>query len=663
LHDRVTGEASSRLFFVVALALSALAAGPAAAAALDEEPFRLEIECPARVNPAVSVTVTLRALDADGNVVESFGGEGVLYGVRAPDVPAGPVPVRFRGGEAVVRRVRVVAEELTARAGGTSASLRVRLYRLPGVLSLAPPLLAILLALLTRHVVLSLFCGVWVGATFLSGMNPLAGFLRSLDTYFRNSLADPDHASIVIFSLCLGGMVGIVARSGGLHAIAAVMARKARTTRSAQAATWLMGVAIFFDDYANTLLVGNTMRPFTDKLRISREKLAFIVDATAAPVASVAVISTWIGYEIGLIQDSLRSLGVAGSDNAYAVFLQTIPYRFYSIILLFTVLAVALTGRDFGAMLAAEKRSRREGKLLRDGALPMSDRELAEMEPPEGAALRWTNAAVPILVVVAVVVAGLYHSGIQALGDEARGAGPMRVLGAADSLSVLMWASAAGGAVAAIMALVRRILTVGQVVDAWFTGIKAMMVAMVVLVCAWSLGAVCGDLFTAGYVVDRVSGFITIGLLPTIVFLAAAAISFATGTSWGTMAILMPVVIPLGYNLSPSGGAATGPILASIAGVLSGSCFGDHASPISDTTILSSMASSCDHVDHVRTQLPYAVLAAALAIVAGFLPAGYGLHPAVSISLGLAGMVAFLLLAGRSAEEKPRHGAGGREGA
>lgn len=641
-----------------ALALSIVISSviPCAAPA-DELPARLAIDLPAKVNPNISVTITVRALDVTGNLLESYHGPGVLRGAGpAGGDGGGFAPLAFESGVAVLRRAMVTEKLVEAQSGDATGTREVTLQKLPGVLSLAPPLLAILLALVTRHVVLSLFCGIWVGATFLADMNPLIGFLRSMDTYLKDSLGNPDHAAIVIFSLCLGGMVGIIARSGGLHAIAAGMARWASTPRSGQIATWLMGVAIFFDDYANTLLVGNTMRPFTDRLRISREKLAFVVDATAAPVASIAVVSTWVGYEIGLIQDSWSSLGLAGSENVYGVFIRTIPYSFYSIILLFMVFVVAASRRDLGAMYRAELRSRLSGKLLRDGALPMADRELTEMRPPEGVPLRRINAALPIVVVIAAVVIGLYYNGLKALGGEAAGAGIMRILGAADSLSVLLWASAAGCATAGIMAVSQRVLNASQTMEAWLAGVKAMMVAMVVLVCAWSLGSVCADLFTAGFVVDRVSGIITVELLPSIVFLTAAAISFATGTSWGTMAILMPVVIPLGYNLSPPGEVAMGPLLASIAAVLGGSCFGDHSSPISDTTILSSMASSCDHIDHVKTQLPYALLAGGLAVVAGYIPAGYGLHPALSIIAGLGAMVAFLLLFGKKVDDAEKQG-------
>lgn len=639
LHNQIFG-----LSLCLASALSVFT-GTASTA---EIPARLEVEAPERANPSISVTLTVRARDGAGRLLETYEGQGLVFGaapVGSPD--ADRMTIRFRSGVAVVRRALVVSDVIRAEAGGAEGICEVELLRVPGFLSLLPPLLAIALALLTRHVVLSLFCGVWLGATFLAGMNPLLGFLRSLDKYVKAALGDPDHAAIVIFSLCLGGMVGIVARSGGLHAIAAGMARWASTPRRGQIGTWLMGLAIFFDDYANTLLVGNTMRPFTDRLRVSREKLAFIVDATAAPIASVAAVSTWVGYEIGLIQDSWSSLGLQGSENIYTVFLRTIPYRFYALILLFTVLVVAVTGRDLGAMRKAELRARMQGKLTRDGAVPLSGRELTEMSPPEGVPLRWINAAGPILVVIVAVVVGLYYSGAKALGAAYSGSGLMEVLGAADSLNVLLWAAAAGSAAAGILTLGQKILNASQMMDAWLSGVKAMMLAMVVLVSAWSLGAVCSDLYTAGYIVDRVSGVITLSVLPAAVFLTAAAISFATGTSWGTMAILMPVVIPLGYHLSPSSEVPMGPMLATVAAVLSGSCFGDHASPISDTTILSSMASSCDHVDHVKTQLPYALLAGVIGICAGYLPAGFGVHPALSLASGLAAMVIFVVLVGK----------------
>lgn len=611
-------------------------------------PYRLEVTTPERANPSISITITVRALDEAGGLLEAYQGSGFLLGAAPVDRPGeNRIPIEFKAGVATVRRALPVDEVIRAEADGASGFSEIELLRLPGFLSLLPPLLAIALALLTRHVVLSLFCGVWLGATFLAGLNPLLGFLRSLDKYVKTALGDPDHAAIVIFSLFLGGMVGIVARSGGLHAIAAGMARWASTPRKGQVGAWAMGIAIFFDDYANTLLVGNTMRPFTDKLKISREKLAYVVDATAAPIASAAVISTWVGYEIGLIQDSWSSLGLPGSDNIYAVFLGTIPYRFYSLIALFTVFVVAVSGKDIGAMYKAEVRARTQGKLTRDGAVPLSGRELTDISPPEDAPLRWINAAAPIGIVIAAVVVGLYYSGLRALGADSYGAGLMEILGAADSLDVLMWAAAAGSLSAGILAMGQRILNASETMDAWLSGVKAMMLAMVVLVSAWSLGAVCGDLYTAGYIVDRVSGVITISLLPAAVFLTAAAVSFATGTSWGTMAILMPVVIPLGYHLSPSSEPAMGPMLAAVAAVLSGACLGDHASPISDTTILSSMASSCDHIDHVKTQLPYALLVGFVGVILGYLPAGFGVHPAISLAAGASAMVILVLVVGK----------------
>jgi len=215
--------------------------------------------------------------------------------------------------------------------------------------------------------------------------------------------------------MTLGGMVGIVSRSGGTHGIVQAMVRYARNRRRGQLATWLMGMLIFFDDYSNTLLVGNTMRPFTDRLRISREKLSYLVDSTAAPITSIALASTWIGFQLGLLDSSFSDLGI--SENAYVTFLMAIPYSFYSIMALLVVLVIAVSGRDFGPMLRAERRSMGEGKLLRDNAKPLLDQELANLMPPEGVKSRWYNAIVPIGTMILVLGMGLYTNGRAALGD------------------------------------------------------------------------------------------------------------------------------------------------------------------------------------------------------------------------------------------------------
>jgi Na+/H+ antiporter NhaC len=481
--------------------------------------------------------------------------------------------------------------------------------------SLLPPLVAIVLVLLFRDVLSALLVAVWVGTTMLAGGDPLTGFLRLIDTTVRDALIDSDHMSIIVFSMLLGGMVAVISKSGGTVGVVRALEPLATTPRRTQVVTWFMGVLIFFDDYSNTLIVGNTMRPVTDRHRISREKLAFLVDSTAAPVACVALVSTWIGYEVSLVGDALSK---TGSDlNPFSVFLASIPFAFYPFFALSATFMIAVSRRDWGPMLRAERRAR-QGALLADGAQPLADFEGSDLAPEEGVPCRWWNAVVPIVLVVVATLVGLYHTGREGLLAAGNSTASLsHIIGASDPFTVLLWSSFLGLTCAIVMAVLQAILSVRSSLEATVTGFKSMFMAFVVLTLAWSLGQVCTDLETALFLKSAVGPNMPPSMLPTAVFFVAAAVSFATGTSWGTMAILTPLAVPLALVSSTDD---PGILAASVAAILGGSVFGDHCSPISDTTILSSMASGCDHVDHVRTQLPYALLAAGVAVFIGYLP-------------------------------------------
>ncbi|HSO24154.1 MAG TPA: Na+/H+ antiporter NhaC family protein [Chondromyces sp.] len=480
--------------------------------------------------------------------------------------------------------------------------------------SLLPPAAAIVLALAFHDVLIALVAGVWIGTTMVAGGEPAAGLLRLVDTNVREALIDSDHMSIIVFSMLLGGMVAIISKSGGTLGVVRALEPLATTPRRAQLVTWVMGVLIFFDDYSNTLIVGNTMRPVTDRHLISREKLAFLVDATAAPVACVALVSTWIGYQVSLVGDALVK---AGSDlNPFSVFLSSIPFAFYPIFALATTLAVAVMNRDWGPMLRAERRAR-AGEIMAASAQPLADFDSGELDPEEGTPCRWWNAVVPIVLVVGSTLVGLYHTGRQSLLESGETSRSLTlVIGASDPFTVLLWASLIGVVAAIVLAVVQGILGLRESLAAMVTGFKSMFMAFVVLTLAWSLGQVCADLQTAAYLKSAVGPSVPTALLPVAIFLVAAAVSFATGTSWGTMAILTPLAVPLVLDSAPGD---LDVLAATVAAILGGAVFGDHCSPISDTTILSSMASGCDHVDHVRTQLPYALFAASVAVVVGVL--------------------------------------------
>lgn len=543
--------------------------------------------------------------------------------------------------------------KLVATAGSMKADTEVRV--LPGWVSLLPPLLAIVLALTVRQVLLALLAGIWLGGALLSG-GVFSGYQRLLDTFLVGSLADKSHAFILLFTMTLGGLVALVSRSGGMLGMVDFISRYARGPRSSQAATWFMGVAIFFDDYANTLLVGNTMRPLTDKFKVSREKLAYLVDSTAAPISSVAIISTWIGYEMSLISGSFEALGI--DKNVYQVFLESIVYRYYATFTLAFVLAVAWLGRDFGPMLTAERRAALEGKLLRDGATPLADPE-GEHELPESSSRNPWNAIVPIGFVLFATLAGLAYTGMEELAWKFPAAleGGMAqrlgiVIGKSDSYKALLWAATAGGLLSAVMILAQKLMTLQETLDVYLKGVLHMASACIVLVLAWCIGDVCEHLFTGGYLVEITRDSLSARMLPLVTFILSAGVAFSTGTSWATMAIVMPIAIRLAQELTLIDGF-TGELgwslmVGSIAGVLAGATFGDHCSPISDTTIMSSMASACDHIDHVRTQIPYALTTAAIACAVGAIPGGWGVNPWMLNLVGIALCFAVVYVIGKN---------------
>ncbi|HEU5210167.1 MAG TPA: Na+/H+ antiporter NhaC family protein [Longimicrobiales bacterium] len=534
----------------------------------------------------------------------------------------------------------------------------------PGWLSLLPPLVAIVLALAFREVVLSLFAGVWFGALLVANWNPVVASMISVDRFVVEGLADSDKISIVVFSLMLGGMVGVIGRSGGTLGLVESMRGLATSARRGQIMGWLAGIIIFFDDYANTLIVGNTMRPVTDRLKVSREKLAYIVDSTAAPMAAIAVISTWVGFEISLIGDALSTAAaqttdpagaaqlMQGAQNPFNVFLHSIPYLFYPIFALIFVLLVALTGRDFGPMLKAERRARSGRGVSAPGARPAVDVTSGYMSPPEGIPHRWYNAAVPVLTVIFVALIGIFYTGAQ---EAPAGATLWVIVGGADPFKTLIWASFAGNVVAITMAVAQRVLPLGEALEAWVNGMRAMLLAIIILVLAWALGGVTEALGTGPYLSGLLQNTLPIGMLPVIVFLTAAAISFATGTSWGTMAILFPVAIPLavamGAGVDFDGGSHYSILLGVISSIMAGSIFGDHCSPISDTTVMSSMASACDHIDHVRTQMPYAVVVGLVGMLIGDIPTAYGVPPWVSLAVGIMLLYLILRFVGKPVDE------------
>jgi len=523
--------------------------------------------------------------------------------------------------------------------------------------SILPPVLAILLALTLRQVIPALFMGVWFGAWAINGFSLMGlwqGLLESFQKHILAAVADADHAAVVLFSLMIGGTVGIISRNGGMQGVVNLIVTWADDARRACLATAAMGLAIFFDDYANTLVVGNTMRPVTDSMNVSRAKLAYIVDSTAAPVATVAFVTTWIGYQVGLIGESLSYIPDLDAE-AYLLFLSTIPYSFYPLLAVSFVFMVCATGRDFGPMAKAEQNALLNGVESTDHLDSSVAEDCEPIKAIEGKPLRAINAILPIMMLVLGVMGGLYVTGSAAV--EASDPSLKDIIGAADSYKALMWGSMIGMITAAFITMAQRIMSLEEIVNAWYKGLRAMFYAMIILVLAWALGGITEEMRTADYLVSVLGDTLQVQWLPVIVFILAAFTAFATGSSWGSMGILIPLVIPLTWAVMKASGFSglddMHILYSSIAGVLAGSVWGDHCSPISDTTILSSMASGCDHIEHVRTQLPYAMLVGLTAMAVCSIPVAFGLPWWAGLMISAALLFGILRLAGRKPTPQP----------
>jgi len=507
----------------------------------------------------------------------------------------------------------------------------LKLTVMPLWMSILPPLVAILMALILKEVISSLFFGILTGTFIMSlysGCGPLeafgSGLLRVVDTYIVGSLYDSDHVNVIVFTLMIGGMVKVVTVNGGMRGIVNWLSKRARGPRSGQLMTFVMDLCVFFDDYSNTLVVGNTMRPLADKLRISREKLAYIVDSTSAPVVAVAFITTWIGAELSYIQDGINNLGLEMSS--YSVFFHSLAYSFYPFLTLCFVLMLIISGRDFGPMLKAERKARKAESVQGEASSSEGDSEVTS-----GHAI---DALIPLLVLILGTLTGLVVTGYDATvwSDPAAGffAKLSATIGAANSYQALLWSSLLSLLTAIIITLIRRKLKFVKVMESSVEGFKSMFNAVVILTMAWSIALVIRDMHTAEFISQLLLQWsLSPALVPVITFVLAALIGFSTGTSWGTMAILYPLILPASWLLCQEQGFTmeqTLPIFYNVvASVLAGAVMGDHCSPISDTTIMSSLSSQCDHLQHVSTQMPYALTVGGVALLVGVLPTALGL--------------------------------------
>lgn len=500
--------------------------------------------------------------------------------------------------------------------------------RIPSSLSLAGPLAAVALVLTLQRAALGLFLAVLIGA--MAAFGPLSGLQLAASDVFLPTVTDSDNLLILAFTATMLGMVHVAMAGGGFRDLAWRIARNAggqpdRARRRTRMATWLLGLCIFFDDYANSLVVGSSIRPLADRTGVSRAKLAYLVDATSAAVAGVAIVSTWVGFEVGLLDDQItRFAGLA--DTGYGVFLAALPLRFYCLLTVIFAGFIAWTGRDFGPMWREENQ-----------AQAAYDQPVA----PEGRA-HWLDAMGPVLAVLLSVL------GLNLWFGRAHDGGLLAqfIAGAeAAGLKVLAAAGVFGSIAAVALSVGRRLLSVKAALHAWIAGVIAMTPVLAILICAMSMRVVCDQAGTPSYLAALLSG-VGGAWVPLMSFFIAALVAFMTGSSWATMGILLPIVVPL---------AATAPgpdgiwLLAATAAVLDGAIFGDHCSPISDTTVMSSAASGCAHDVHVWTQLPYAATVMVVAALFGYVgTAWFGLSAPIALLLGALTLGATVRLLGRN---------------
>jgi Na+/H+ antiporter NhaC len=455
-------------------------------------------------------------------------------------------------------------------------------------LSLLPPLLAIGLAIWTRQVYLSLAAGIWLGWTILSGWNPFAGTAASIDAIV-DTVVDPGNARVLLFTFAIGALIALVEANGGVRGFVEWVERRRWVTdgRRAQMLAWTIGVVIFIESNITVLVAGSICRPLFDRFRVSREKLAYLIDSTSAPVCILIPFNAWGAYILSL----LAGLGV---ENAVPVLVASIPLNLYAIAALLLSGVSAVRGLDIGPMEAAQERTQR-GELHWEHTVAIADPEQMAPPPKDGIPLRPVNMVLPIASMVLMMPVAMFVTGD---GDLMAGSGSVSVL----------WAVLAGIAVASVLSLMQNLLDLEELGTVGVRGAGGLTGMALVLLLALTLGAVTQELGTGDYVAGIVGGRVPLFLLVPLVFLVAAGIAFSTGSSWGTFAIMLPIAVPIGTALGL-------PVTAFVAASLSGGVFGDHCSPISDTTIVSSLASASDHIEHVRTQLPYALTAGAVAAV------------------------------------------------
>lgn len=480
-----------------------------------------------------------------------------------------------------------------------------------GFWSLLPPVIAIALAIKTRQVFVSLFLGIWLGWVIINQWNVLSGTAAAIQALV-DVFKEPGNTRTIMFSALVGALIAFIQKSGGVEGFVAhitrylnyIESKKGDARKRVQFLAWITGTLIFVESSINALTVGSVYRPIFDKMKISREKLAYIADSISAPTCILIPLNAWGAYIMSL-------LAAQGFDKPFSVLVNAYPLNFYPMLAVVMVLGVILTQRDFGPMKKAEKRVREEGKILRDGAVPLISTDVIALEKKQGVNARARNMLIPIGTMVAMMPVMLVVTGWQEVENISQYSFGMQIFHAigegSGSTSVLysvLIALTAGG----ILYFSQKIFTFKELIDLTFQGISGLIPVALLMMLAFAIGNVCRELGTGIYTAEVSKNWLSPDFVPFIVFIVACFIAFSTGTSWGTFAIMIPIGVPMAQVMDAN-------IFLTIGAALGGGVFGDHCSPISDTTIISSMASASDHIDHVKTQLPYAMTAGITAAI------------------------------------------------
>ncbi|MDM8099710.1 MULTISPECIES: Na+/H+ antiporter NhaC family protein [Oceanobacillus] len=489
-----------------------------------------------------------------------------------------------------------------------------------GWLSLVPPILAVILAILTKNVIISLFLGAFVGVLIIVGGNPLTATTETIGNFLFPQLTDSYNAAVLVLLFFIGGFVALIEKSGGGAALAAKTVKSINSKVKAQLSAWLGGLIIFFSDLGTPLIVGPIFEKIFDKARISREKLAYIIDSTSSPVAVLIPFIGWGVYIMGLIRSEFDALGITTSE--FDTFVQVIPFQFYAISAVLMIPLMAVFKLDFGPMAKAERRVRETGELYWKDSKPLRRPDKEADSNQEGKAiLIW----LPLLVLFVTLFGLLSTKGF-----------PFEPVDGNDFRVSLTTAYLFAAITIFILLISFRLKKFAEIFDIYTSGMQKMVYVAATLVLAWSLGTVISEMGTANYIVELMQGRVPAFIIPALLFVIGAIVSLASGSSWGTFAIMLPIAIPMAVALDAQ-------VLVCIGAVLSGGIFGDHSSPISDTSILSSTGAGADHIDHVKTQFPYALTNAIIAII-GFVIAGVTGSPwTVVLTIVLLVLAAFVL--------------------